>query len=205
MEPAGLEPASGQAVQPCRLPAFWGHVPSTRAPSFPARASPSFQAVHRVGAVTRRPGRRNSRRPRARRDPPRCTQASRNDRCRSHLRLPGWASAVGRDPLEHCCRTEPSKPIRPRCFGSPAGLEPSAVSVRRSECCARGLAVVAERAERAKMMICVGITIAATHELAPRDRPMVGNLRRLTADDADRVEREEPLPATSPARTVAPL
>jgi hypothetical protein len=140
VEPAGVEPASDQAVQPCRLPALRGHVPSTRAPSFPARVSSSFRAVRHVGAVTRRPGHRHSRRPRARRDPPRCTPASRNDRSRSHLRLPGWASAVGRDPLEHCCRTEPSKPMRP--------LEPS--NVRPSHGVRRVDGVSVARQERAR-------------------------------------------------------
>jgi hypothetical protein len=114
VEPAGVEPASDQAVQECRLPAFRAAcAASTRAPSFPARVSPSLRTVRRVGAVTRRPGRSSSRMPRALRARRRRTRPSRNDRSRSHLRLPVWASTVGRDPLEHCCRCRAVETERP--------------------------------------------------------------------------------------------
>jgi hypothetical protein len=64
---------------------------------------------------------------------------------------------------------------------------------------------MAPGAKRAKMMVGVGIAIAATDELAAPDRPMVGNLRRFPADDADRVKGEKPRPPAAPAGAIPAL
>jgi hypothetical protein len=125
MELARIELASGQVVQLRRLPAFGtACAASTRAPSFTARVSPSFRTVARPWCSLRRV-----------REVDLTAKVSRHgcvpEGVRSCLVALSRAGAVGRDPLERCCRADRRNRSAPGKEGDPPS-KPKAARLRSS-------------------------------------------------------------------------